>query len=57
MKSFFRWMTSSHRQREHADAMWQMCRTEYKNDAQWVYHNIMKNGSSYEDIRRMTNGR
>jgi len=57
MKSFFRWMTSSHRRREHADAMWQMCCTEYKNDAPWVYHNIMKNGSSYEDIRRMTNGR
>jgi hypothetical protein len=56
MKSFIRWITKSHENRKYADAMWQMCRTEYRNDAHWVYHNIM-NGSSYEDIRRMTNGR
>ena len=56
MKSFFRWINKSRNSRADAEAMWQLCRTEYKNDADWVYHNIM-NGSSYEDIRRMTHGR
>ena len=56
MKTLLKWITKPYRNRQDADAMWQMCRTEYKKDAHWVYHNIM-NGSSYEEIRRMTHGR
>ena len=56
MKTLFRWITKPHQDRADRDAMWQLCRTEYKKDAEWVYHNIM-NGSSYEEIRRMTHGR
>ncbi len=56
MKTLIGWITKPYRDRKDADAMWQLCRTEYKKDASWVYHSIMS-GSSYEEIRRMTHGR
>ena len=56
MKYLYSLIKKSYNTRVDSEAMWQLCRTEYKKDAEWVYHNIM-NGSSYEEIRRMTHGR
>ena len=56
MKTLIKWITKSNSNRMSDDALWDLCLTEYKKDASWVYHNL-KAGSSYEDIRRMTYGR
>ena len=56
MKNLLNWFTKPYRDRLDAEAMWQLCRTEYKKDASWVYHNLMS-GSSYDEIRRITHGR
>ena len=56
MKTFLKWITKSYNDRVPDDALWELCRVEYKKDAVWVYNNY-KAGSSYDDMRRMIYGR
>lgn len=56
MKTLLKWITKSNSNRMSDDALWELCRVEYKKDAHWVYNNY-KDGASYDEMRRMIYGR